>query len=133
MNILIVGQQPAPKGDASRPFVGTASGKRLDRWLAKAVINDYYIINVSNSKRRLTQKMLEAAAKSVQLNVQLFLADRVIALGAIAQGAIELSYARTSLKKILHLPHPSGLNRQLNKPGSEAQIVRQLKEFVACE
>lgn len=95
MKVLIVGDSPSKLNKSPDvAFVGAASYPRLLEWLKRMDIVDY---ELTNSDTAGCRERIRAWS------------GPIIALGKEAQ-------ARTFGlgKKCVHLPHPSGLNRQIN-------------------
>ncbi len=105
--ILIVGDGPSRLNKSKQvAFVGARSEKRLLEWLKYLSINDYRVIN-SHTKK--LQKEIKNHA------------GPIIALGTKAYSRC-LKYHDLSV--VFKLPHPSGLNRQVN---DKSYIEHQLK------
>lgn len=99
--------------DSSIAFVGAKCFNTLVSWIG-TVSPDYYICLNSDTRRSINQ--IKA------LYLQNF---KVIALG-------ELASSRLQREDLAHfkLPHPSGLNRQLNDTEFVANKLREAKEYI---
>lgn len=98
--IVFVGDEPSETNvDPNIAFVGAKSFNTLVKWI-KFVEPDYYICLNSNTEGclRAVDKLYEAGFK-------------VVTLGRDASLRVQ---AFTKSKIFYSLPHPSGLNRQLN-------------------
>lgn len=108
MLVLFVGDEPSKLNkNPEIAFVGAKCEKRLMEWISYLVGTSHGSYDIIN---RIYKRFYAAIAN----------ADIVIALGNKASDA---------LKNVLHfkLPHPSGLNRQVN---NKEFIKKQLK---ACQ
>lgn len=126
MKLLIIGQNPARGMENETPFHNTKSGERLFRWLKDSGVSldDCTFINVWYKLGKLPGSLLMRQYSS--LNLKKHNCDRIITVGKVAQKII----APLTKLPILNIPHPSGLNRKLNDPKIEQQIIQNLKEFV---
>lgn len=105
--ILIVGDEPSRLNKSKDvAFVGARSEKRLLEWLAYLEIEDYQIINSHTNKLK----------KEIKNHT-----GPIIALGTKAYKRC-LEYH--DMVRVFKLPHPSGLNRQVN---DKEYIKHQLK------
>lgn len=123
MKILIVGQNPAHKGNIGRPFHETASGHRLTDWLLKLGILglDFELINASDKLGRIFIADLKTDLPWRDY-------DKVIALGGKAVLALRKSGARS--ENFFCLPHPSGLNRKLNDKQALDKLLAACYEYI---
>lgn len=123
MKILIVGQNPKTRRNIKEPFVGTKSYDVLTSWLSSAGIpmSAVRIINASNKVGKVTQKDVNRRRLKKELEAHKY----VVTLGNYAKQAT-ISVSKESLLSyiVLCIPHPSGLNRQLNN----IENVRIFKE-----
>lgn len=134
--VLVMGQNPARSSVTGAPFLGTESGKRLSMWLSKAGVNFYMLNNVSNDKtennRSLKRSEMTKIAKSKEFRERVEAYEKILAIGRQAEFTLELAKLHHKLPhiQIMYVPHPSGLNRALNDPNSEKQVVEMIKTFV---
>lgn len=107
--VVFVGDKPSSKNaDPRVPFVGTKSYSRLLEWIDKMGI-DISCIALANKDDFFiaTQKMVVFETKTMKY--RLCKNDKVVALGLAASKSLDsLGVGHFTL------PHPSGLNRQLN-------------------
>lgn len=127
--ILILGQNPSRSNlFPNVPFVGTKSGEILFHWIVSAgIVGKYELHNVlpvigSVSKRDVRIQMANSKTFLCMLHGK----TRIIAVGRIAEYAIKIKKADIPL---LYVPHPSGLNRILNEPGKEEEIINNIRNF----
>lgn len=100
--VLIVAQNPSPRSASVRPFQGAKSKSTLLSWLDFIGAHEYHIVNASNKRGKVS---IEDA---VELPYDQY--DAVIALGNFATAALSVQ----GCEDFYIMPHPSGLNRQLN-------------------
>lgn len=112
--ILFVGSNPSTVSETSVPFENTRSLTTIKEWAEILGNNNkYYLVNVSDShtegNRSLTLVEIRGSLLSLKQKIFSVQPDKVVALGTTAQKAL-------SMIEVDHfvLPHPSGLNRQLN-------------------
>lgn len=103
MKVLVVGQNPGPKNLSLRAFHGAQSKGRLLEWLDKIGPYEYHIVNASRQTGKVS-----LSDGDMELPFEQY--DAVIALGSYAAAVLTLQ----GCDNLLLLPHPSGLNRQLN-------------------
>jgi hypothetical protein len=116
VRILVVGQNPSTKTQDNQSL------HRLARWMDAAGIQHWSFVNVSAVPGRYMPRTEDRHFlwKILQMNGQ-----PVVALGNNASEALKRFQTRH-----LKLPHPSGLNRQLNNPEVEALVIARLRELV---
>lgn len=127
MRILIIGQNPAKDRELWPAFHNTKSGDRLFRWLEEAGLKNYDTANIWDKSGKLpSMKILrETAIHNIRWHLPF---DKVITVGKVADKIFK--YIAHSKYKILNIPHPSGLNRKLNDPNVEKQIIENIREFI---
>ena len=110
-NVIIVGQNPSN-------VENSGSIKRLWKWTQSWGLENWTFINCSDDvgqKYTIDYERLKEASTY----------DRVIALGNVASDA---------LKKVgvdhFKMPHPSGLNRQLNDKSFEESKVKECYNYL---
>lgn len=111
--ILFVGDKPSPKmKTGAKPFEGSACEKRLKEWIKAVTDTQYIIVNQ-------TDEMYFNFFVSAML-----LYNRpMIALGDNASKAL-------GRKKHFKLPHPSGLNRQINDKAFINGKLAECKKYI---
>ena len=106
LNLLIVGHSPS-LADFGRVLENSMSGKRLKKWLDYLDLYEMYNIHKVNAFSCGLDHNYRRAADKIQDKVMN--ADVVLVLGREAfKVVVEIK------GNFLDLPHPSGLNRQLN-------------------
>jgi uracil-DNA glycosylase len=130
--VIFVGSNPSNASpDLSAFNENTRSGKILKEWINKADIGEVVSINVSDEKtidnKALTKSEIESLSYDLENKVRhhMIQGAKVVALGNTAAQA--LGYTNLDFLK---LPHPSGLNRQLNDEKFVEQKIQELKDFV---
>lgn len=107
----------------------TKSGRTLKEWITDLDAVFLYA-NVSSIKtennRPLTRGEVAFGLPALLKKIQNDNPDKIVALGKTAHEALDML-------QIAHLamPHPSGLNRQLNDPIFKEQKIKELATFVA--
>lgn len=110
--ILIVGDQPSAQTNPHVPFQGAACESRLKNWI-KALGFEAKIIN------RISPYFGLSVTLATQRGVP------IVALGN------EASEALTALNTAhFKLPHPSGLNRQINDPEFISNKLFECREWL---
>lgn len=131
--VVFVGSNPSQKGQTNTPWWhNVKSTKILLNWIEEIDATDLYdaaFLNVSNeitpNNRPLTK--IEVMKSLAGLHYRLACADgtKVVALGKTAEFALTLlgvdHYA---------MPHPSGLNRQLNDKAFVAEKIKGLSDYL---
>tara|TARA_R100000278_G_scaffold103436_1_gene79847 strand:+ start:266 stop:655 length:390 start_codon:yes stop_codon:yes gene_type:complete len=123
MKPLVVGQNPGNRTfrkKDDKPNTGSSIG-RLYQWMTFLGIDTYSFTNVSSKQGKVTKKDIDYdSLKSMAEGY-----DKVVALGGFASDA---------LSKIgidhFKLPHPSGLNRQLNDKAFVDKVLYECKKYM---
>ena len=137
MVVLFIGSNPSQKSTTIIPFwANTNSSKILNSWIDKVKeqvnVEEVHCLNVANypTPGNRPLKMPEIKAELDRLAYDIYglrgiNPDKVVALGKTAQTALTLLH-------IPHyaMPHPSGLNRQLNDPKFVEEKINGLVEFL---
>jgi len=114
--VLIVGDKPG-KGNVSKhvAFVGAACEPRLVQWLIQMGCSSYnvWLINQVDPTCRHIARGFNLGNKPV------------IALGKAAQG-----FLYTCQVSFLGLPHPSGLNRQINDKEAILEELHKAHQYI---
>lgn len=134
VNVLIVGSNPSNRSqDTSAFHLDTRSRKVLDNWFEtisrEGLEIKKHFVNVTDKKtsdnRPLTKGEVEESLQTLRQKILEVGADKIVALGKTSSEAL------TRLEVAHHpMPHPSGLNRQLNDPNFVIQKIRGLEEYL---
>lgn len=113
MKLLVVGQNPSTK------TVNNATLKRLAQWMDAAGVHHWSFVNMSSNPQAVIpspedRMFLWKCVKNTD--------QKIIALGTRA--SIILKYFDVPH---VQLPHPSGLNRQLNDPRVEQDAIKTIR------
>lgn len=118
VKLLIVGQNPSTKTENNQTL------SRLAKWMDFAGVRNWSFVNVgsqpgtfvpTNEDRHFLWRVLKVSSAS----------QPVVALGGQASKVLTMFQINH-----LRLPHPSGLNRQLNDPRYEELAMGQLRQLV---
>lgn len=137
--IVFIGSNPSQRSSSIVPFWRDArSTKTLTKWIEMAGqqvdihIESLHYLNVANyvtpGNRPLTMKEIKAEISNLNDKVVGWSGinpDKIIALGKTAEIACTLAGL-----EFLAMPHPSGLNRQLNDPKFVAEKITALGEYL---
>lgn len=113
--VRIVGDRPTKDNiNDDEPFVGTKSYKTLLEWIG--------ILDIS-----INRCVMNNAYTADGREVTFYLADqdKILALGSNAAKRLDKMN-----KKYFKLPHPSGLNRQLNDKDKLKKILDEARDFI---
>lgn len=113
MRLLVVGQNPSTK------TVNNQTLSRLADWMSQAGVLHWSFVNVSSDPRKIepTREDREFLWGCI------ICSDTVCIIALGSKAAWILKQLNVSYLK---LPHPSGLNRQLNDPFVEMQAINSL-------
>lgn len=138
--VVFLGSNPSCSSPYDDPFSHCKSAtKILSEWIPAIGLtrDDVYFVNVANYKtpKNRPLKKSEIKAELPRLAVQLK-GHILVALGKSAQQAVALLaslnlLSADDLKKTVCMPHPSGLNRQLNDKDWVRQQIIACKEKIA--
>lgn len=133
--VILIGSNPSIKSTVNSAFdSSTKSGVTLKSWLEGIEIAYTYYANVSNSStpgnRPLTKteirKNLPHLKETIDWHNEMnFAPIKVVAVGTTAAKALKMLNV-----EFYELPHPSGLNRQLNDPKFVAEKIKGLVNFL---
>lgn len=129
--ILFIGSNPSNASQTTHPFSATTkSGKTLKEWIERLDISCRCLYcNVSDiktvSNRPLTTKEIKNNLEHLKDKINQSGCTHVVAVGRTAEKALTLLRANFYV-----LPHPSGLNRQLNDPKIIEEKINGLREFL---
>lgn len=134
--LLILAQNPKTQLNVLHPMAGTPSLNMLRKWLNSAGVKawDYDIKNAYDDVGQFicTTSRMMRDVKSGKWNTLVYKYPIIITLGKVAEHAIVYTSQEIGIYgKYFHLPHPSGLNRQLNNPDAVKRCIRQLREAYA--
>lgn len=126
--ILFVGSNPSNASTCDVAFHGTTkSSKILTKW-CENLIGMKMHINVLDKKtdnnRPLKASEITSNIQDLKSKIEMINPDKVIALGKTAEKALTLLRC-----KYYSMPHPSGLNRQLNDEKFVAGKIKGLEEY----
>lgn len=131
VKFIVVAQSPANEENIKHPLKNTESGRRFTMWLeAAGLLNETF--DITNAIKRVirpgeTPTAAEQALALNELNNELQPFKYVICLGKVAANAVTKLEFKD--KYILNLPHPSGLNRNLNDPQEVENVISALRTF----
>ena len=127
--VLFVGSNPSHKSaDPGAAFhVSTKSGATLAVW-CRNLNNEIIFTNVfhspTKSNRPLSDGEVQEGLQQLRETIQSNSGCKVVALGKTASDALNRLGERH-----LAMPHPSGLNRQLNDREFVERKIKELEEF----
>lgn len=133
MNIVFIGSNPSQKSSSIMPFWSDArSSKTLKSWVAQlnlAKDSCFFYMNVVNqptpNNRSLRTSEIKGALPLLEQHIKNIQADKIVTFGKSAGLAL-------TLLRLQHytMPHPSGLNRQLNNKNFIAEKIKGLQEYL---
>jgi hypothetical protein len=115
MKILVLGLNPTSKGGSC----GTI--RRLKTWLDELGLDIVSFDNISHKQGSVNLRNIDGQyVREISVGY-----DKIITLGKTADTALDIM-------GIHHfcLPHPSGLNRQLNQSGYVDQKLKECKDYL---
>ncbi len=114
--ILFVGDKPS-KANLSPDvaFVGTKSYKTLIGWIKSMDLNPYHVVLINRTDPWFESKVKEYLDKNYP----------IITLGLNAKSAVS-----KITPAFFSMPHPSGLNRQLNRKEYIDTQLTECKKFI---
>ena len=120
MKLLIIGQNPSSKA-------GSTSLKNLYKWMDVLEVNNFSFTNVSTFCTPNNRPLKSSEYQLNRLSTEACGYEKIIALGKVASKA---------LKKLnidhFCLPHPSGLNRQLNNKEYITKVLFDCNNWINC-
>jgi hypothetical protein len=120
MKILIVGMNPSNAKDCQPGLKKSGTFKRLEKWCDLANIKHFSFINTFDEYSTPTLQKVNYERLNALREY-----DKVVALGDFVGRA--LNRARI---EHLQMPHPSGLNRNLNDADYERSVILKLKDYI---
>lgn len=133
----IVAQNPKSDRNIEEPLIGTKSYEVLKSWLRAAGISEdeVHLFNSVDQVGAITKSLaVNQAISNKCLAMKISGYKYVVSLGKIAEQAVAASKDSFPLEMDMdhsthfNLPHPSGLNRQLNDPAAHEEAVLVLKK-----
>lgn len=127
--VIVVGSNPSVKSPDNSPLhPSTRSRMIVDQWF-RDIPCQIIPLNICNEKTTgndsLTRKQIRMNLPDFSIRLESLNGDKIVALGKTAEwGLSQLGVEH------LAMPHPSGLNRQLNDPEFVAQKIEELRKFV---
>jgi uracil-DNA glycosylase len=137
LKILFIGSNPSQRSKSVVAFWNdTKSNKVLSSWTSKLYddpnfsIESLHYLNVSNSptpgNRPLKASEIKENLPGLRSRIEEVCPDKIVVLGKTAEKALTLLgfnfYA---------MPHPSGLNRQLNDPKFVEEKINGLRVYLS--
>lgn len=123
--VIFIGDKPGKKNKSSDAFVGASCYPRLLSWIAKLdlSINNVFIFNQEHIKiYSFGGLYCQDSTWHTDIDLE---EDRIIALGkAASKGLTKLGVDHFTM------PHPSGLNRQLNSKSFIELKLQQCKYYI---
>lgn len=120
LNVAFIGDEPSDKNlDKDVAFVGTQSYKRLLGWIAEMgiSINHVYLAN---------KRQCQFDGRGGMCTPEGYMSiDAVVALGKEASKLLN-----RDMVAHFSLPHPSGMNRQINDKEYVAEELRKCREYL---
>jgi len=128
LKVLLIGSNPSVSSGSNLAFLpDTKSGKILQEWVSN-IDADFEFTNVHQHKtdhnKPLSKKMIKDSLESLKSAIDYINPDRVVALGKTAETALKMLEI-----DFLSMPHPSGLNRQLNDKNFKEQKIKELAKY----
>ena len=134
--ILIVGSNPSQQSKSYSAFANDSKSRStLDKWFSFINTDSTYSIMFTNvydrptsNNRALSKYEIKSHLPKLHDYIVESNPDYIIALGNTAD--IALTLLRLSFYK---MPHPSGLNRQLNDPLYIQEKIKGLRQFLGLD
>lgn len=118
VKVLFIGDEPSSKNvDPAVPFVGTASYKRLLKWIGELDldIQNVQLLNTDD-----------------EIRISSHITDKVVFLGKKSCTLLKfISYGvNVPNPGVKIIDHPSPRNSNFNNPGYEKKMLKELKEWI---
>lgn len=137
--VIFIGSNPSQSAHSDRAFcASTSSGKTLREWVWKLEISTkavetYNLANKPTPKNRpLKVAEIKASLPALENHIEFkhyyykYCNIKLVGVGKTAQKALTLlGY------NFFAMPHPSGLNRQLNDPQFIEGKIKELREYLS--
>jgi len=139
IRVLFIGSNPSKKSSRTVPFWhDTKSRVTLDKWLSNIQIPIEYLdfLNVSNqptpNNRPLKTSEIQACLQRLEKDITVHVRpDYIITLGKTAEKALNMMKIWETGYAFYAMPHPSGLNRQLNDQKFIEEKIKGLIEYMS--
>ena len=130
--ILVMAQSPKSKRNLQSPLKGTRSWEVFRSWTSQANL-PLEILEFRNVTKKFGKlPTISSKALRGKFLTEILEYPVIVCLGRYAEEAIrgtrELYFPNVSGWDHFFLPHPSGLNRQLNDPNAHHQAVAELRK-----
>ena len=127
--VILVGSNPSEKSPDNSPFhIDTRSRIIIDEWF-RDIPCQISFINICPEKtpgnKPLTHKSIRNHLLPFSKRLKSLDGDKVVALGRTAEYGCQILGI-----PFLAMPHPSGLNRQLNDKEFVAKKIEELRKFI---
>jgi uracil-DNA glycosylase len=127
--VVLVGSNPSVRSPDNSPFhASTRSRIIVDEWF-RDIRCQISFINICPEKtpgnKPLTHNQIRNYLPDFLKRLRELNPDRIVALGKTAEYG-----CRISRLDFISMPHPSGLNRQLNDPKFVADKIEELRKFI---
>lgn len=139
--VVFVGSNPSKSAHSRVPFDLTSrSGKTLRQWLKVLDLDGHIqgqrLYNVANrptpNNRPLNAKEIVAALPALHSDLEYEqMMDRTIGLRVVALGKTAEKALTLLRVPFYSMPHPSGMNRQLNDPKYVEEKINGLREYLS--
>lgn len=128
LKILFIGSNPSHKASSTEAFTeDTVSGRILRDWvkgIEGTILYDNIVSSVTENNRPLNGNEITDAKTGLSDRIKEINPERIVALGKAASSVLsKLGF------KHLGMPHPSGLNRQLNDKAYTTAKIEELKRY----
>lgn len=134
--ILFLGSNPSKSSSSTVPFwEDSRSRKILDLWLSRIALDDRDSIVFANvidypteNNRPLKTSEIRSSLPELQLKISEAAPVKVVSLGKTASVAL-------TLLRVEHfaMPHPSGLNRQLNNKIFVEEKIKSMMDYIMLD
>lgn len=129
MRVVIVGSNPSVRSPDNSPFhASTRSRMILDEWF-RDITCDIMFENICDYKmpgnKSLTRSQIRNNLPGFSERLRKLNPDKIVALGKTAEYGCQILGLQ-----FISMPHPSGLNRQLNDREFVAKKIEELKKYI---
>ncbi len=129
---LFIGSNPSMASTDGAPFrPGTRSRLTLESWIKnlQCIVLFTNVVHYKTVKNRpLSLAQIKEQMPTLQQYIDQVKPDKIVALGQAASKALTLLH-----RKHLLMPHPSGLNRQLNDKKFIKEKIEELTQYISIE
>jgi uracil-DNA glycosylase len=131
--ILFLASNPSNSSSTTLPlWHDSRSRKILDQWLSKIKLDHPHSIHFANVSDHPTENNRPLKMTEIRLNMDRLRSviddiapTKIVALGKTANTALTLLR-----QNHLVMPHPSGMNRQLNDPKFVEEKIKELQSYL---